>query len=185
MASLYQQHVEKWKNCKLCPLCETRNRVVLARGELPAAVMFIGEAPGASENVLGQPFVGPAGQLLDDIINDAVRQAGIERPRIAFTNLIACIPKGDDGTKVKEPSEESIQACSPRLDEIFLMCSPRLIVYVGKLPEKHLQHYRGGGTNAVGIVHPAAILRADITQRGLLTQRARVILTDALEDLAG
>ena len=68
----YSLFVEKWKDCRDCYLCETRNRIVFARGTIPADVLFLGEAPGESENVTGVPFDGPAGNLLDAIIGRSV-----------------------------------------------------------------------------------------------------------------
>lgn len=185
MASAYQQHVARWSNCTACALCERRKKVVLVRGKLPATVLFIGEAPGQSEDVLGVPFVGPAGQLLDEIIDDAVSHSDLqEPPRMAWTNLVACIPKDESNSKVSEPPLESIESCAGRLKEIVAIANPRLVVMVGKLSEKHVKPTEVHRRRYVGIVHPAAILRIDITQRGLMIQRCRSILSDAFDDLA-
>lgn len=67
-------HVEKWKDCQRCPLAQQRSNIVLARGTVPCDVLFIGEAPGASEDALGLPFVGPAGHLLNQIIERVLPQ---------------------------------------------------------------------------------------------------------------
>lgn len=185
MASAYQQHVAKWSSCTACALCERRKKVVLVRGKLPSDVLFIGEAPGQSEDVLGVPFVGPAGQLLDEIIEDAVEHSELlEPPRMAWTNLVACIPKDDSNTKVSEPPLDAIEVCSGRLKEIVAIANPRLIVMVGKLSEKYVKPTEVHRRRYVGIVHPAAILRADVTQFGLMVQRCRSILSDAFDDLA-
>lgn len=66
--SLYQRHVESWKNCTRCPAHLHRKHTALVRGSLPCDVLFVGEAPGESEDVLGKPFVGPAGHLFDHIV---------------------------------------------------------------------------------------------------------------------
>lgn len=174
--SLYSQHAANWKSCRACNLCETRKTVVLARGTVPCDMLFVGEAPGASENVLGKPFVGPAGKLLDKIIAEALQ----ERCTFAFTNLVACIPLGDDGEKTKEPSLESIQACSSRLQEFIDLCRPKVIVAVGLLSQEHL--VASDELPVVSIYHPAGILRADVSQRGLMIQKCVVTLSDALED---
>ena len=68
MPSKYQLFVGKWGNCNHCYLCETREKIVLARGNVPADILFIGEAPGEGEDSTGVPFIGPAGRLLDEII---------------------------------------------------------------------------------------------------------------------
>lgn len=171
------RHCQKWKNCKRCLLCKKRNRVVLARGMVPAPVLFVGEAPGASEDVLGKPFCGPAGKLLDQIIERAIDA----QYDYALTNLVACIPIGADGNKMQEPPEEAIEACKSRLKEFVEMCKPKLIVDVGKLaakwgPAKH-------GVDSIQIIHPAAILRMDVSQRGLAIQRSIVTISDAVDEL--
>lgn len=68
MTSQYQAFLEKWGQCTRCSLCETREKIVIARGTVPADVLFIGEAPGEGEDSTGVPFIGPAGCLLNDII---------------------------------------------------------------------------------------------------------------------
>lgn len=165
--SKWLEHLEKWRECDLCPLSEGRFNIVLARGELPCDVMFIGEAPGASEDVLGRPFVGPAGKLLDDIIREA---SGGSPPRYCMTNLVACIPLGEDGSKTKEPPKVAIDACRDRLNEFIEIAEPQEIVYVGKMAYKH------GDYEGVEITHPAAILRADESQKNLLIKRCEIVL---------
>lgn len=181
--SRYTIHKEKWKACTLCNLCERRKRVVLCRGKLPAPILFIGEAPGPSEDVLGIPFCGPAGKLLDQIISRTIDSQW----DYAMTNLVACIPKDETNTKFAEPPPEAIKACEKRLEELILMCNPKLIIAVGELankwlPKMQVMDWMWTGT-FVCIQHPAAILRADIMQRGLLIQRCIATLEDALEGL--
>lgn len=202
----FQRHQVNWKSCTACSLCEGRRNVVLFRGQIPCDVLFIGEAPGASEDVIGSPFTGPAGHLLDDIVSKAMDKAGHEhdtgaqrpdggwysewRPadlRVGYTNLISCIPLDESGSKVKEPPEESIKACEDRLEEILLICKPKLVVCVGKLPEKWLPKLFGSAQhvndNMVTITHPAAILRMEGFQQGLATQQVVVTLRDAFAGL--
>jgi len=182
MATRYQAHRKKWIDCTACPLHQGRTQVVLARGHLPADILFVGEAPGASEDVLGRPFVGPAGHLLDSIVDqalDAVPGIGV-----AFTNLVACIPKtGATTAKIGEPPAQAIQACNPRLLELIDLCHPQLIVGVGVLATKHLEALDSSMVMVISIVHPAAILRMDISQRGLAIQRATIALEDAATEL--
>lgn len=180
MTSPYQKHRAKWINCKCCLLHKCRNRVVLARGMIPAPILFIGEAPGASEDVIGQPFVGPAGKLLDKII-----EQGIDgQADYCITNLVGCIPK-ENGSKSGEPSEEAIRACRPRLNEFVQLCKPKVIVCVGKLAEKHAWGigYQLADEKVVSIIHPAAILRMDPSQKGLAVQRSVVVLSDVVDSL--
>lgn len=185
----FQRHKLKWKSCERCDLCKTRDKVVLLRGKIPADVLFIGEAPGPSEDVIGQPFVGPAGHLLDEIIESAFVDAFVDpniliydRPRTAFTNLVACIPKSEEtGNKFSEPPDYAIKECRPRVEELIDLLNPSLIVCVGQLAEKHLPSYWEG--RKVAIVHPAAILRADISQRSLAIKRCVLTLSEAFAKL--
>lgn len=171
----WKKHVAKWSDCQLCPLHEVRLKVVLARGKLPCDVLFIGDAPGPNENVIGDPFVGPAGNLLDHFID----KAGYGDLRLGFTNLIGCFPKGEDGTKYVDPPKESILACLPRLKELVGMAKPRMVVAVGKIADKWLPKVVTAGLPCVAITHPGAILRMDVSVKGLAIQRAIVTLIDA------
>lgn len=182
----YKTHKAKWIDCKRCVLHERRMNVVLARGQIPCDLLFVGEAPGAGEDVLGKPFVGPAGKLLDKIIAEAMTSGyvfsdKIHPPRWAFTNLIACIPKGEDGKKVGEPEREHIEACQSRLREFIGIAKPRAIVCVGLHAEKWIPKIWKGKT--ISIIHPAAILRMDISQKSLAYQRAVVRISDLIEEL--
>ena len=176
----YSNHLLNWKACTLCSLQETRAKVVLFSGSIPCDVLFVGEAPGVSEDVIGRPFVGPAGKLLHRII-------GVADPdylKLAYTNLIACIPLDETGTKVSEPPKKAIAACKPRLKEILSLCKPKAVVAVGKIPHKHIQTLVDFEVRRVtAIIHPAAILRMDISQKGLATQRTTIILSDLFNDL--
>lgn len=191
MLSLYQQHLETWKGCTRCPLSEHRTRMVFARGRIPCDVLFMGEAPGRSEDVLGKPFVGPAGQLLDAIIARSVPKDVTH----AFTNLVCCIPLEEDGEKAAAPDGKEIKACAPRLTEFIELARPKLIVCVGKLAKDYLDPserdnvWKVGGRpelaeiKRIDVIHPAAILRANFANRGLLIQRAGVTITTAIEEM--
>ena len=183
--SKYRVHCEKWGRGCGSELCERARRVVLARGSLPCDVFLLGEAPGASEDVLGIPFAGPAGHLLDQI----VRQAVPEELKTGYGNLVGCIPLGEDGGKTGEPPPEAIQQCAPRLEELVRLANPKLLVCVGQLAEawvmgtkgkKHLLKWYKGKT--VAINHPAFILRSNVAARSLLIQKAIVTLSTAVEE---
>ena len=193
----FQLHVQKWSNGCGANICQTANRVVLARGQLPADVLFVGEAPGESEDVLGKPFVGPAGRLLDDIVRRSVGVLNVRRAteskqpfRIAFTNLVGCIPRDpEDGGKASEPDADSIRCCGERLQQILEIASPRVVVCVGSMSRDWLKRgYRNPvevphEVQMIDITHPAAILRANVSVRQIMAQRCVVTLTDLLEDL--
>lgn len=191
----YQDHVKQWSSCRRCPLWQTRNKVVLCRGRLPCDVLFVGEAPGKSEDVLGQPFVGPAGQLIDRIVERALLPwqtpgtVGLKynSVTVAFSNLIACIPIGDDGSKTEEPDDRSVSACAPRLTELVEMAQPKLLVAVGSVARDYLQpgYFKSIPVSKsiyrIDIVHPAFILRAPWASRDLQVKGCIVKIKEAVE----
>lgn len=177
----YQRHRSRWLNCTSCNLHQHRTKVVLLRGTVPCDVLFIGEGPGISEDVLGKPFVGPAGKMLDGIIYRAWLTAN-SKATYALTNLIACIPTDEEGTKVHTPPKEAIKACSGRLQEIISLCKPKQIVTVGSLSAQWVDKLDLKIT-IDKIVHPAFILRMHVASRGLEIQRCEVTLVDILEEL--
>lgn len=189
--TIYQEFVEVWKDCQQCNLCETRRKVVLARGTVPCDVLFVGEAPGESEDVIGLPFVGPAGKMLDSIIEDAFRSVSVEpgKPSYALTNIVCCIPRDAEGNKVGEPSDEAVTACRQRLVEFVRLCDPRLIVCVGTVARDWLDLKRKRcirfhrDISQVSIHHPAFILRMNAAQQGLAAQKCVVTIANALEEL--
>lgn len=163
-------HIQKWKNCTRCPLHEVRQKVVFVRGIVPCDVLFVGEAPGKSEDNRGQPFIGKAGKLLDNIISRAIATLGHPKVRTAFTNLIGCIPihTDEDGTKGKTtPEHDEIVACSGKLYELVELAKPKLVVRVGSLAREWCgDEYKynlniAPTADHVHIVHPAAILRGN------------------------
>jgi len=178
MATSYQDHVRKWKGCRLCPLWESRRKVVFVRGSLPCDVLFIGEAPGVSEDLLGKPFAGPAGKLLDRII-----ARGLPKDlRYAITNLVGCIPLDDDDGK-REPPDDAIKSCLPKLDEILLIGKPRIVVFVGRIAARKVPRKHSFVSEYVEILHPAAILRMDVSQQGLAIQRCVCALEQIDEEV--
>lgn len=173
--TLWEQHKETWKNCQRCFLCHKRSKVVLGRGSIPANVVFIGEGPGHGEDTTGYPFKGPAGHVLDEIISRSI-------PRnltYAITNLIACIPLGvgEEEGKTDKPPEESVLACTPRLQEFIRIADGpnenqiKLIVCVGNDPRdwlnpyspEHIRFHRW--ISRIHIMHPSAMLRRNYALR--------------------
>lgn len=180
----YQRHCKKWKKCIRCKLCSSRNKVVLVRGIIPAEILFIGEAPGTSENTRGIPFHGPAGKLLDRIIKQSIDG----QYDYAITNLVGCIPLDSEGNKLPEPPKVSILACRPRLAEFIGLVNPKLVVFVGKLAvtcATGVMSYRVSRklSKTIHIIHPAAILRMDLSQKGLAVKRSIVTIEDAVDEL--
>lgn len=194
----WTDHVARWRHCNKCPLCEQRHTVVLARGTVPCDILFVGEAPGASEDASGLPFVGKAGLVLDNDVEDKPgtiqralpshiewnekRNANVwvvEMP-YALTNLVACMPREAKMLGINEPSYDEILACRPRLAEFVCIARPRLIVRVGRLAEVMVNYT---GAKFVDIVHPAAILRMPLAQRQMAAQKSVVVLRNAVADM--
>lgn len=177
----WRRHVAAWKDCRRCAYAEVRRRVCLARGVLPADVLFVGEGPGRSEDVIGQPFVGPAGQLLDDV----VARAGGGQFRLCFANLVGCIPKGTDGEKTGKPDPKAVKACAPRLAELTALADPRLVVLVGDDAQRWFDRVvPDHGRVTVGVRHPAWLLRRPPASRGVDIQQVEARLRRAFVALA-
>lgn len=157
---LYSNHVDKWRDCKACRLHQCRNKIVLGRGRLPCDVMYVGEAPGISEDALGVPFIGPAGKLLDQQIKQAEEESNKECRKF-FTNLVCCIPKvPDTNRKAEEPVPEEIEACNERLEEIIKIARPKVLVAVGKHASKAAKENDWCKyAKIVEVNHPAFVLR--------------------------
>jgi uracil-DNA glycosylase family 4 len=143
-------------------------------------VLFVGEAPGQSEDVLQRPFVGPAGKLMDRII----KRAGLQAGDFALTNLIACIPKDENNDKVSQPPKFAIEACSPRFQECVELVQPELIVWVGDEANKYgpkqlVQYATTHNPLTTHILHPGAIIRLHISQQAMAVKRCVVGVQDA------
>lgn len=190
MATLFSLHVAEWKDCTACPLHQNRTKIVLSRGKVPCDVMFLGEAPGPSENVLGMPFVGPAGKLLDLMIGRAMPtgEDGKPRYRTLFTNLVACMPVDEDGNKVAEPEDDEVLKCSVRLKQLVNIAKPKMIVCVGSLardwtdPRAKRKIEFDREIPHVDIVHPAYILRQNVANQGLMVKRCVITIQDAIDE---
>jgi uracil-DNA glycosylase family 4 len=190
----FQLHVNRWGDCQQCELHRVRHKLVLARGRVPCDVLFIGEAPGASEDVLGLPFVGPAGHMLDYIIersigehNELRKEKGLPGLRVAMTNLVCCIPRilGEKGA----PEPVHIYSCAPRLQEFVEIAHPRLVVCVGSMSTEWLDPRDRDHVSLpievamIDMVHPAYILRATMAQRDSLIGASVVSIANSLEEV--
>lgn len=182
----FQLHVREWDDCQRCSLADGRNKVCHRRGPIPADVVLCGEAPGQSEDILGKPFVGPAGKLLDAIVDSALDQwrGSI---RVMFANLVGCFPSDAKKTADHAPPIEAVRRCRPRLEELLAIAQPRLVVAVGKLAQQSIERgYKESvrfpkDAHVAGIMHPAALLRMTVVQRDMEIKRAVVILREAWE----
>ena len=146
--------------CRACPLSAQRTRAVPGEGPVDAEIMFIGEAPGYYEDQQGRPFVGAAGQFLEQLL----ASIGYKRNEVFIANVVKCRPPGN-----RDPLPEETGACSHWLDEQQEILDPRVIVTLGRyslarfLPgtpigKIHGQGRRVGDLWVVPMYHPAAAL---------------------------
>lgn len=152
----WKLHQRNWRNCQRCPLGELAVKHVLARGTLPCQILFIGEGPGPSENVIGEPFVGRAGKLLDKIIEDSFSRVG-KRFTFAVTNVVGCMPT-DDGITFRAPTEEEALSCSSRLNHFDDMARLKVVILLGKVAAQYSSMY-WARTPRLEVKHPSYILR--------------------------
>lgn len=179
--SPFKLHRARWSSCTLCDLCKRRKHVVLLRGTVPAKVLFVGEAPGESEDVIGRPFVGPAGKKQDYIM----RAAGLHTGDYALLNLIACIPRDEQNMKTAAPPKYAIEACAQRFREGVALVQPELIVCLGREAEQWVPKLLENPDQytLVHMLHPGAILKMHVSQQGLAIQRCIVALAEAWEQI--
>jgi uracil-DNA glycosylase len=146
--------------CERCPLAQGRTRAVPGDGPENAAIMFIGEGPGFHEDQQGQPFVGVAGQFL----NELLESIGLQRAAVYITNVVKCRPPGN-----RDPQPEEIAACQPFLDRQIALIRPKVIVTLGRysmaraFPNEKISAIHGkprkvGEIVYVPMFHPAAAL---------------------------
>jgi uracil-DNA glycosylase family 4 len=153
-------------SCERCPeLCESRSQIVNGAGPEDASLLFVGEGPGAREDEQGEPFVGRSGDVLDE----ALRDCGLDRSDIRITNCVRCRPPEN-----RDPRTEELSNCRDHLNREISALDPDLIVTLGKVPSQHLlerdvavtkeagsvvEHRIAGTPRRVVIcVHPAATL---------------------------
>ncbi|TLY11049.1 MAG: uracil-DNA glycosylase [Thaumarchaeota archaeon] len=111
------------RGCPLCKLARTRKNAVPGEGQLSAKIMFIGEAPGKSEDEKGRPFVGAAGRILDNLLE----KVGIERSQVFITNVVKCRPPNN-----RVPEEDESAACRPYLERQIALIRPEVICILGR-----------------------------------------------------
>ena len=161
---------EEIRQCTRCPLYKTRTNPVPGEGGFKKGIMLVGEAPGRYEDLQGRPFVGRAGQLLDELLSSI----GLSREDVYITNVLKCRPPNN-----RDPTEQEISACSPYLEKQIAILSPRIIVTLGRfawawmcerygIPYRKITEARGKLYTSTTLMetfrifptlHPAAALR--------------------------
>ena len=172
--------IERYKNkLRKCYACELRahcRQVVPGAGSLPADILFQGIAPGKSEDLLGEPFVGPSGRLLNVILRDACKLIKLERNlHIYKTNAVLCRSSIRDRMNEKfgnncDPEESHVLTCMPKVVKLIRMINPTMIIFLGKLPEKY---YRSEFPDAGILHHPAFLLKDGGTESRYYRQNKR------------
>lgn len=148
--------------CTACPLSQTRQSVVFGVGPVPADIVFVGEGPGAQEDLQGEPFVGAAGKLLDDMLSII----DLGRHNCYITNIVKCRPPQN-----RDPMQEEQDACIGYLEQQLRILQPKLVVCLGRIAamrlirpdfritREHGQWFERGGIAYTAIYHPSALLR--------------------------
>lgn len=151
--------------CTRCKLCKTRTKTVFGVGPTDAPLLVIGEGPGAEEDARGEPFVGAAGKLLDEMLKSVGRSRG---SNVYIANVVKCRPPGN-----RDPESDEVAACRPFLDRQIELLQPKLILALGRIAAQRLlsstaplsklrgpQHAYGPAHTPVLIsYHPAYLLR--------------------------
>ena len=153
--------------CRACALAETRTNVVFGDGARDAEILLVGEGPGQHEAEQGVPFVGPAGKLLDDMLEII----GLDRTKVYVANIVKCRPP-----KNRDPLNVEQDACIGWLRRQTALLRPKLIVCLGRIAAKaiikedfkitaeHGKWFQRGGVQMTAIYHPSALLR-DVEKR--------------------
>jgi DNA polymerase len=162
------------ESCRRCPLYETRTKAVFGAGDADAELMFVGEAPGAEEDRQGLPFVGRAGQLLNELLEGI----GMTREDVFIANVLKSRPPGN-----RDPQPEEIEACRPYLFEQVRLIEPKVVCTLGNFATRLLSGNPAGITRVRGtpqvhslggravfllpLFHPAAGLRTPAVKETL------------------
>lgn len=166
----WMQLKESVAGCVKCGLCNGRTKTVFGVGDEKAKWLFIGEGPGRNEDQTGEPFVGPAGKLLDNML----RAIGVKRGENAYiANIVKCRPTDGNG-RDRPPTAEEAAACMPYLERQIALIQPTVLVALGKTaalsllaldPETPVSKLRGtvhryAGLPLIVTYHPAYLLRS-------------------------
>jgi DNA polymerase len=154
------------KACERCKLCPTRTQTVFGVGVEDASLMVVGEGPGADEDAQGEPFVGRAGKLLDEMLKSIGRS---RKDNVFIANVVKCRPPGN-----RDPEPDEAEACRPFLERQIELVKPKIIVALGRIAAQRLlqtdeplsklrgpiHHYGPQKTPLFITYHPAYLLRS-------------------------
>jgi len=151
--ALKRIYLDEAKDCRRCPLHQTRTNVVFGSGDADADLMFVGEAPGRHEDEQGLPFVGQAGKLLEKLLGEI----GLQRSDVFIANVLKCRPPGNG-----DPEPTEIEQCRDYLDRQVELIEPKVICTLGNFSTKLLRADTTGisrlhGQEEVRIIGPRAV----------------------------
>ena len=157
-----------------CPLAATRTNIVFGMGNADADLMFVGEAPGATEDQQGKPFVGRAGQLLDTLL----AEIGLSRGDVFIANILMCRPPGN-----RDPLPDEIDECKPYLMRKIELIEPKVICTLGNYATKSITGSPVGITRCCGVPQERRLGGRDVTIYPLLHPAAALRTPKMLERL--
>ena len=187
MADSWESLRQECMRCQGCALAETRTNVVFGDGSTGAEILLVGEGPGQREDEQGIPFVGPAGRLLDDMLEII----HLDRSKVYIANIVKCRPPRN-----RDPLNVEQDACIGFLRRQTALLRPKILVCLGRIAAKalikedfritaeHGQWFTRGGVEMTAIYHPSALLR-DVSKRPetfldlkSIQAKARTLCTD-------
>lgn len=152
-AQALERLAEHLRGCTRCPLSEGRTTVVVGAGDADAALLLVGEAPGANEDRTGLPFVGQAGTLLDGLLEGI----GLTREQVFIANVLKCRPPGN-----RDPRPDEIDACRGYLEEQVALIRPRVVCTLGNFATRLLSGRPDGISTVHGRPQPATFGGVDV-----------------------
>ncbi len=179
MYSNWEELEKACNNCTRCKLCHNRHNVVIGTGNKEARIMFIGEGPGADEDIEGIPFVGKAGKLMDK----AFEGIGIDRKEVYIANIVKCRPPNN-----RNPEYEEAESCKEYLESQINLIKPQIIILLGSVALKNIlgkeygitasrgKWFEKDGIKILPTFHPAALLRDETKKIDFWNDLKKIVL---------
>lgn len=153
-----------FKNIKTCPGCILKDhsrKQVIGKGSIPAKILFLGDGPNKTEDLLGESLIGPPGDLLEQMIQDSCIMINRQIPSYYITNIVLCRPwiwdtSDPDYSHNREPSKQEVLACMANIIEITKVIKPKLVVFLSRIVEAY---YHKEFSVYTRITHPSIHLR--------------------------
>jgi DNA polymerase len=171
----WDQLKESVEGCVACRLCQSRTRTVFGVGDPNADWLYVGEGPGAQEDALGEPFVGQAGKLLDNMLTAIALKRGRD---VFIANVVKCRPPEN-----RDPFDDEAQCCEPYLARQIELLKPRLIVALGKAAARNLLNTDASIGSLRGRLHQHKGIPVIVTYHPAYLLRTLVAKAKAWEDL--